>query len=71
MGDSLRANGERMLRDIQRIHGAMLSDLDRVTPGGGTPQKPRSDRAGSRSEPEQSLSDSDEALDVPDFIPKG
>ena len=30
MGDSLRSNAERLLRDVQRIHSQLVARLDRI-----------------------------------------
>jgi vacuolar-type H+-ATPase subunit H len=65
MGDSLRSNAERLLRDVQMIHSRMLAQLDRVD-GGITPEPaPRRGRS-ARSE-----ADEGDAFDVPEFIPPG
>jgi hypothetical protein len=62
MGDSLRANAERLLKDIEEIHARMLSRLAEVEAGlQATPtEAPRP--ASTATEPE-----SDE-LEVPDFV---
>ncbi len=73
MGDSLRANAERLLRDVQRIHSQLLGRLDRMDGalgerpvagaglGGQAPlTRPARDRA---------TGDNGEVLDVPEFIP--
>jgi vacuolar-type H+-ATPase subunit H len=71
MGDSMRSNAERLLRDVQMIHSRMVAEIDRVDGGasrlpalGGEP--PVRDREGRRA----SLSDGGEVLDVPEFIPR-
>jgi hypothetical protein len=67
MGDVLRANAERLLHDIQDIHLRMVSELERVDPGGGVVDS-RPDAEDQASEPAPSES---EELDVPDFIGRG
>ena len=47
MGDSLRSNAERLLRDVQMIHSRMLAQLDRVD-GGIAPEPPRAGAAAAR-----------------------
>jgi hypothetical protein len=71
MGDSLRSNAERLLRDVQMIHSRMVAELDRVDGGLGAVQASRGTGASSgaerRSRP-RSESEAD-VLDVPEFIP--
>jgi hypothetical protein len=75
MGDSLRANAERILRDVQGIHSQMVAKLDRIerstrlsspTSEGdaGAVVRPRS-RVPSRDE-----IDGGDIGDVPEFIPR-
>ena len=59
MSDLLRSGSERLLRDLQRLHEQMVSDLERVTPAGSP--------GGSKREP-PTPSDAGEELDVPEFI---
>lgn len=74
MSDSLRANAERLLEDIQSIHARMVRDLERVDPGaecGSTSLAAEADpsadaRAAEPVAPAQS--GSGDELDVPDFI---
>ena len=70
MGDSLRSNAERILRDVQGVHSQMVTRLDRVEPGAGEPapesRRPRD--AGSRTARERT--EPDDLPDVPEFIPR-
>lgn len=75
MGDSMRSNAERLLRDVQRIHTQLLARLDRIEAeprpepaaavrpqaGGETPQTAPS-RGGEPTE-------DGEVLDVPESLP--
>ena len=63
MGDSLRSNAERLLRDVQRIHSQLLARLDRIDAGPGQAPAPR------RSPGAEPPADNGEVLDVPEFIP--
>ena len=67
MGDVLRANAERLLHDIQSIHSRMVSDLERVDPGGGGDQ---AIGPGESSEDGPPASGAGDELEVPDFIPQ-
>jgi hypothetical protein len=84
MGDSLRANAERLLRDIQMIHSRMVAELDRIDGGASRTPAPAADRergdvhavdqrrsaAGARAGRELPAPPSEgEVLDVPEFIP--
>jgi vacuolar-type H+-ATPase subunit H len=70
MGDSMRSNAERLLRDVQMIHSRMVAEIDRVDGGVGRDPSPvRESLPGERRRP--ALSDSGEVLDVPEFIPPG
>ena len=70
MGDSLRSNAERILRDVQGVHSQMVTRLDRVEPRGSEPaSEPRRTRGGeSRTALEHS--EPDDLPDVPEFIPR-
>jgi vacuolar-type H+-ATPase subunit H len=70
MGDALRANADRLLRDIQTIHSRMTRDLDRVDTGGDAGSVTASRRRRPSEEPEPSLSPGGEVLDVPEFLPR-
>jgi vacuolar-type H+-ATPase subunit H len=70
MGDSLRANAERLLRDVQTLHGQMISRIEvieatRQTGGARREERDRVER------PRRTLDAIDDAdIDVPEFIPK-
>ena len=63
MGDSLRANAQRLLRDVQEIHSRMASEVDQKGQALGLGQS-----VPTRDHPRPSAGD---ALDVPEFIPPG
>jgi vacuolar-type H+-ATPase subunit H len=76
LGDSLRSNAERLLRDVQAIHSNMLAQIDRVDPerasqlrdnAGGRSRSGTSERA--RRTPPAAARSVEEPLDVPEFIP--
>jgi hypothetical protein len=85
MGNSLRANAERLLGDVQRVHSRLVAQIARVEReagiGGGGGAGTRPDRAsGRRRERGELAGDSgglespardEDALDVPEFIPPG
>jgi cell division septum initiation protein DivIVA len=60
MGDALRSNADRLLRDIQAIHSRMVGELERAAPD-EAPQPPG----------EAPAPTDDEVLDVPDFVSRG
>jgi hypothetical protein len=70
MGESLRKNAQRLLRDVQLIHSRLVAEIDRADAELGIDSHlPRADaaqRGGSLPRP-----DDGEALDVPEFIPPG
>jgi vacuolar-type H+-ATPase subunit H len=73
MGDSLRANAERILRDVQGIHSQMVVRIDRAEArrsSGAEARRPRSE--GSRGTPRAALDAHGDAdiPDVPEFIPR-
>jgi vacuolar-type H+-ATPase subunit H len=70
MGDSLRANAERLLHDVQMIHSRMVAEIDRVDGGAGRAPASSSRRVGARDRGAPPLVGGD-ALDVPEFIPPG
>ena len=79
MGDSLRSNAERLLRDVQMIHSRMMAQVDRIDGGAGRASagpawSPSSRAASGRGRGRvggfESPSD-DDVLDVPEFIPPG
>ncbi len=63
MGNSLRFNSERLLRDVAQIHGQLGSRIDRVHQSTRLPRK-----AGGESSPRRARSGGDDELDVPEFI---
>ncbi len=72
MGDALRANAERILRDVQSVHSQMVARIERVqadAPRASPP--PRRSNGGRRSARAEfgPGSSSDEIPDVPEFIP--
>ena len=71
MGDSLRSNAERLLRDVQMIHSRMVAQIDRADGGipGSSAHPSERDRGRSRLSAER-LGDG-EVIDVPEFIPPG
>jgi hypothetical protein len=62
MGDSLRANAERLLKDIEEIHARMMSRLEAV---GSELRTAPSEPPSPASATTQAGSDD---LDVPDFV---
>jgi cell division septum initiation protein DivIVA len=86
MGDAMRSNAARLLRDVQVIHSAMLDQIDRVDPSRRAeaasapitgPVRPLSggSRGGSAaprgSDARRSSRGPDDGLDVPEFLPRG
>ena len=77
MSNSLRANAERLLGDVQRIHSSLTAQIARVERASGigsgsgsgsfdglsARSQPRAPRRRQRSLP------ADDGLDVPEFIP--
>jgi vacuolar-type H+-ATPase subunit H len=73
MGDSLRSNAERLLRDVQMIHSRMVAQIDRADGGAGATGVPGSSRRApdrGRSVMPGPLADG-EVIEVPEFIPPG
>ena len=74
MGDSLRSNAERLLRDVQLVYSRMVAQLDRVDGGlppgarSGTPISARRGTDG-RTSTRSSARNRPDDLDVPEFIP--
>ena len=56
LASSLRANAERLLRDIRLAHASMTARLDQATPGAPVESDPRPRRPAGE-------------LDVPEFVP--
>jgi hypothetical protein len=70
MGDSLKANADRLLRDVQRIHSRMTRELDSVGSATDEPEVTASrSRPSAADESESLLSPTGEVLDVPEFLP--
>jgi vacuolar-type H+-ATPase subunit H len=70
MGDSLRSNAERLLRDVQSIHSRMVAQLDREE-AGLRRGSPAAGRRGADSGDRTSSQAGEGALEVPEFIPPG
>jgi vacuolar-type H+-ATPase subunit H len=74
MGDSLRANAERILRDVQGVHSQMVARIDRVqarsTGGSSESRRPRSDGSGTGARGAFDIDSAGEIPDVPEFIPR-
>jgi hypothetical protein len=67
MGDALRSNAERLLRDVQQIHSRMTSELAR-------PALERGGRSSSPARPRPrdnafAMPVDEDSLDVPEFLP--
>ena len=69
LGDSLRSNAERLLRDVQAVHSAYLGEIDKVDPSRARLNALESS-AGGRGGRARDGGSSDD-LDVPEFIPRG
>jgi len=69
MGDVLRSNAERLLRDVQGIHSRMVSELDQGDATLGAPPPETRSRGASSPAPPRRPPAGD--LDVPEFIPPG
>jgi hypothetical protein len=74
MGDVLRSNAERLLRDVQSIHARMVGELERVEPESDSTSASapasaaaREPDAGESGGGEHAAGDGD-VLDVPDFV---
>jgi vacuolar-type H+-ATPase subunit H len=66
MGDSLRTNAERLLRDVQAIHSQMLSQIAQFDTAFGIVSRAGSSASARRV---KDLTDDGEVLDVPEFMP--
>jgi hypothetical protein len=72
MGDSLRSNAERLLRDVQGVHTHMMTRIEHLESSrraSAAPQRARdprrrSGRAGAGT------GGADDSPDVPEFIPR-
>lgn len=71
MGDSLRSNSERLLRDVQLIHSRMVAQIDRADGGAGidTSERAALTASGSGRRERQSPELHGDELDVPEFLP--
>ncbi|HEY5428679.1 MAG TPA: hypothetical protein VIK04_06130 [Solirubrobacteraceae bacterium] len=74
MGESLRANAERILRDVQGVHGQMVARIDRVegrrAPASSESRRARSGRSRGGAREAVSVEGDDGIPDVPEFIPR-
>jgi hypothetical protein len=72
MGDSLRANSERLLRDVQSLHTDMVTRIAAAERAAGGPPEEEiraaRSRTGERSAPRETANG--EIVDVPEFIPR-
>src|SRR6202012_1938537 len=76
MSNSLRANAERLLGDVQRVHSRLVAQVERgggAAGGGGGGARGPGARRRERNEPaadgERVPTAVDDGLDVPEFIP--
>ena len=69
--DGRLAQDAERLRDVQRLHAHMVSELERVAPGRTTAPKPAGEGRRSRSGEQPEIASTGEVLDVPEFIPGG
>ena len=63
LGDSLRTNADRLLKDVQMVHTRMVAQIERVQKEAGPPRPPR------RTRDEPASRSPDDELDVPEFVP--
>jgi hypothetical protein len=70
MGDSLRSNATRLLRDVQEVHSRMVAEVDQRETALGLGSASRRRDAAPRGERPPSP-EAGEELDVPEFIPPG
>jgi hypothetical protein len=67
---SMRANAERLLRDVRLAHGSMTARLDQAAPGAASSGETR--RASGLPHSRRAAHDEpDGDLDVPEFMPRG
>jgi hypothetical protein len=76
MGNSLRANAERLLGDVQRIHSQLTAQITRAERAtgiaSGTPgRRARGSAPDLPSNVGRTSPAADDGLDVPEFIPPG
>lgn len=74
MGDSLRVNAERILRDVQVVHSQLVAKIDRlersIPAANRAPARRRADRAGDLTRGPLAGEAPDDMPDVPEFIPR-
>ncbi|MDO8213988.1 hypothetical protein [Conexibacter sp. CPCC 206217] len=75
LGGSLRANAERLLRDVLKVHTQLTNHIDHVDPGPVEPPRRERSSAADRSRRDPAPRNgthrrSDDDLDVPEFIPQ-
>jgi cell division septum initiation protein DivIVA len=75
LGDSLRTNADRLLKDVQTIHTRMVAQIERVQTEAGPARTPRRS-SGGRERDRGAGGDApprppDDELDVPEFVPPG
>ena len=63
LGNSLRANAERLLRDVQAAHRQLSEDLERAAPSSESDVRAGNGRRGAE------LPEPDADIDVPEFVP--
>ncbi len=68
MGDALRANADRLLRDVHGIHSHMVSRIKRVE---GSSRGRRSEGGRSAARRASRAGAEEEQIEVPEFIPPG
>ena len=72
MSNSLRANAERLLGDVQRVHSSLVAQIARVERATGVASGSGSSSSRRRALPSDLATDnssSSDDLDVPEFIP--
>jgi hypothetical protein len=77
LGGSLRANAERLMRDVLKVHNQLSAHIDQVDPGPPPSSRSRERdrdlprRSSGASEPRNGARRrADDDLDVPEFIPQ-
>ena len=74
MGDSLRANAERILRDVQGVHSQLVAKIERIeratSPAATAPPRTRADRARDLARGPFAGEGEGDVPDVPEFIPR-
>jgi len=77
LGDSLRTNADRLLKDVQTIHTRMVAQIERVQGEAGPARAPRRSRSSAGQERDRGAAGDaappppDDELDVPEFVPPG